>query len=512
MSKQSFLNNLNEENNTTFSSKGAIVYSSSLNALLDFYGQVSAMRNMSEREIINLFEKSYYEDKLRTIKCVFYLGDILQGQGERRTFRILIKHIANNHTKDLLKNIKFIPEFNRWDSLYELFDTPLEKEVIELLRGQLLKDMMSNKPSLAAKWCKSCNASSKKTRELGKKTARLLNLNNFDNIDTIKAKKENEYTYRKILSHIRAKLNIVERDMSANRWDCIKYNFVPSKAMSIYNKAFNRHDEDRFTDYIDGLKKGETKINSKVLYPYEVIKKIIRNPYRMTDLEKNIADAQWNALPNYIGNADMKGLCVVDVSGSMDGIPMEVAISTGLYVAERCSGVYHNKFITFSENPQLVSVKGDNIFDKVMSVRDAGWGFNTNLERVFSLILNTAIKNNSPQEDIPDYLIILTDMGWDSLQGSSSIKKSFIKTMRDRFNRAGYEMPILVLWNIDGRVSPMTADENGWISVSGYSPTIFKALLSEELLGAEDLSFEKIDPVEAMLITLDSERYEDIII
>lgn len=517
MSKELFLNEMNKMNNQILTTNGAIAYGSSLNDLLNFYGQATAMRHMRESEIIDLFEKAYYEDKLRAIKCVFYLGDILQGQGERRTFRILIKHIAKRHTGALINNIRFIPEFNRWDTIYELFDTPLEIEAIDLLKEQLLKDLKSENPSLAAKWCKSCNASSITTKKLGIKTARLLNLGNFVNPDSFESKKRNEFIYRKTLTKLREKINVVERNMSANDWSSINYNHVPSKAMSLYKNAFERRDGYRFTDYIDGLKTGETKINSKALYPYEVIKKIMRNPYRMNDMEKNIADAQWNALPNYISNADMKGLCVVDVSGSMDGIPMEVAISTGLYVAERCSGVYHNKFITFSENPKLVSVKGDNIFEKVMNIKSSDWGYNTNLERVFNLILNAAIKNNAPQDDIPDYLIILTDMGWDDLEGRRGRyagfgNKTFIESIRERFESAGYKMPVLVLWNIDSKVFPMTADENGWISVSGYSPSIFKALLSEELLGAEDLEAEKINPVEAMLVVLDGERYNDIII
>lgn len=516
MSKLNFLNEMTKNSNLTTTTNGAIVYSTSMNDLLDFFGTAGSMRDSSATEIIALFDKAYKEDKLRAIKCVFYLGDILQGQGERRTFKILLKHIANNYTEDLKNNIHLIPHYNRWDSIYALFDTPLESNVIDMIKHQLLLDVNSDNCSLCAKWLKSCNASSTETKKLGRKTARLLNLGNFPNPESKESKKKNEFIYRKVLSKLRAKINVVESNMSAKSWDKINYNQVPSKAMANYKEAFDRNDSERFGLYIEGLKTGETKINSKALYPYEIVKNIMRNPYHMNDMQKSIAEAQWNSLPNYITNPDMKGLCVVDVSGSMSGIPMEVAISLGLYVSERCTGVYHNKFITFSENPSIVDVKGDTIFDKVNNMRRADWGYNTNLEKVFDLILNTAIKNKAPQTDIPSYLIVITDMGWDKLEGNSRYKgfgnNTFIESIRNRFESHGYKMPILVLWNVDSDVFPMTADENGWISISGYSPTVFKALLSEELLGAEDLEAEKINPVDAMLVILDGERYNSITI
>ena len=513
MSKELFLNEMNKVNNMTLSTNGAIMYSSSLNSLLDFFGQATAMRYMDSDDVIELFEKAFEEDNLMAIKCVFYIGDILGGQGERRTFRILLKYIAINHTKALSNNLRFIPELNRWDSIYELFDTPLEDKAIEMLKEQLLMDIKLDTPSLAAKWCKSCNASSNETKRLGRKTARLLNLGNFIDPNTFETKKKNEFIYRKVLTTLRDKINVVEVFMSSNNWDDINYNHVPSKAMANYKNAFKKNDSGRFSDYVDKLATGDSKINTKALYPYEIVKKIIRNYNPISDFDGNILEAQWNSLPDYIEGSDMKGLCVVDVSGSMAGTPLEVAVATGLYVAERCSGVYHNKFITFSERPEIVDVKGLTIVDKVRNVLDSDWGYNTNLESVFNLILDTAIRNNAPQSDIPEYLIILTDMGWDNLERGYEHKKySFIETIKAKFEDNGYKMPVLVLWNINSEIFPMSCDENGWISVSGYSPSVFKALLSKELLGADNLATDKINPVEAMMVILNNERYKDITI
>lgn len=514
MSKKDFLNSMNKITNLTETSNGAITNKSSFNALLDFFGQAGAMRNRSEEDIIHLFNNAYVEDKLRAIKCVFYLGDILKGQGERRTYTILLKYIANNYPNDLKENIHLIPHYNRWDSIYALFDTPLESDAAKLIKTQITLDLSSSNPSLCAKWLKSTKCSSSESRKLGRKTAKLINLNNFTGNYTKQKKIENEISYRKALATLRDKINIVEKIMSQNKWENINYSHIPSKAMDIYKEAFNRHDEARFISYCEDLALSKATINSKALYPYEIVKKILRKKYSLSSIDKAIATAQWNALPNFINNKEMKGLCVVDVSGSMFGTPMEVAISTGLYVSENCSGTYHNKFITFSEEPEIVSVKGNTIVEKVVNLSKANWGYCTNLEAVFNLILDTAIANNAPQEDMPNYLIIITDMGFDRLQGdpvTNVQKKTLIESMKAKFEAAGYTMPVLVLWNVDASDTqmPMTADDNGWISISGYSPSIFKALLSEELLGAQDEEFapEKINPVDAMLVVLDSERY-----
>lgn len=498
MSKENFLNQMIKENNYAYTENGAITNKSSLNALLDFFGQAGAMRNRYAEDIINLFVLAFKEDALRSIKCVFYLGDILEGQGERSTFRILLRYIARNYPQALKENIHLIPKFNRWDSIYTLFDTPLEGDVATLLAKQLSKDLNSETPSLCAKWLKSTNTSSKETRELGRKTARLLNLS--------------EKQYRKMLVKLRAKIKVVETLMSAKKWNDINYSNVPSKAMNNYNRAFYKHDSERFESYVDDLAIDTSKINSKTLYPYEIVKKILN--YRTNSIiDKKITEAQWKALPDFIVNKNMKGICVVDVSGSMNGTPLEVAISTGLYVSEKCIGTYHNKFITFSSQPKLVTVKGDTLHERVNYVRNADWGMNTDLEAVFDLILDTAIRNNSSQTDMPDYLIIITDMEFDAIQHGNR-KKTLIETLSERYETAGYKLPILVFWNVNanGRNMPMTVDECGWISVSGYSPSIFKAILSEELLGAENIEKEKIDPVETMLVVLDSERYAEITI
>lgn len=540
MSKIDFLNNLEKNTNLTITENGALTNGSSLNPLLDLFSLAGAMRNRSEEDIIELLEKAIACDVVRSLKYVFYNGDIRGGLGERRSFRTLIRHLAKNRPELLKKNIHLIPHYNRWDAIYELVDTPLERNAFELVKEQLLQDLKSDKPSLCAKWLKSLNASSKESKMLAKKTAFALNLCEFTGEVNKKTIYKNEEKYRKVLSVLRQKINVVEREMSIGTFSNINYSNVPSKAMLNYQKAFMQKDEERYTKYLVDITLGNSKMNSKTLYPYEIVKKALAS-YRLKEYEKIVLEAQWQGLPDYIDNQDLNSLCVVDVSGSMEGTPMEVAISLGLYCAERCSGAYKDKFITFSSYPQLETVRGTNIVEKVKNMEYSDWGMNTNIEAVFELILQTALDNNSSQEDLPKNLIIISDMEMDaafnfnsgySLRSPNGYKKQFasykdtlFNTISKRYSSYGYTIPNLIFWNVDARrnQSPMTVDTNGWCSVSGFSPSIFKSVLNGEItveetiidkVTGEELTITKqvLDPIETMLTTLDSERYAEVCI
>ena len=539
MSKFSFLSNLEKNTNLTRTENGALTNVSSLNPLLDLFSLAGAMRNRDEEDIIRLFEKAIACDELRSLKYVFYNGDIREGLGERRAFRVLIKHLAVNRPELLEKNIHLIPHYNRWDSIYELVGTSLEDKAFNLIKTQLLSDLNSNKPSLCAKWLKSINASNKESKLLGKKTAFALNLCGFKDCSSKYAIYKNEEMYRKALSKLRQKIKVVERDMSLGDFDKINYANVPSKAMMNYQNAFFKRDNERYSNYLFDVALGSSEIKSKTLFPYEIIKKILHK-YKFNKHEELILEAQWQGLPDYIEGKDLNSLCVVDVSGSMAGTPMEVAISLGMYCAERCSGVYKDKFITFSSKPKIESIKGNNIIEKVKNMEAADWGMNTNIEAVFNLILQTALKNNAPQEDMPKNLIIISDMEMDEAFDTNerrygyrqpkrteeqfdNFKDTLFEKLNRRFTANGYTMPNLVFWNVDARQnqSPMTVDKNGWCNVSGFSPSIFKAVLNgevtveeivvDETTGEEVLITKQVlDPMETMLNTLDSKRYMEV--
>ena len=535
MSKMDFLNNLELNTNLTRSENGALTNKSTLNPLLDLFSLAGSMRNRSEEDIIDLFEKALAYDTLRALKYMFYNGDIREGLGERRTFKILLRHLAITRPELLKKNIHLIPHYNRWDSIYALIDTPVERTMFEMVKKQIKSDLEADNPSLCAKWLKSLNASSKVSKSLAKKTAFALNLCEFTGAVDKKSIYKNEEKYRKVLSELRTKLKVVEKNMSAGDFSTIDYSNVPSKAIANYQNAFMKHDNKKYTDYLVDVALGKSKLNSKTLYPYEIVKKIL-NSYNLKEYEKIILESQWNGLPDYIDGKDLNSLCVVDVSGSMSGTPMEVAISLGLYCAERCSGVYKDKFITFSTMPRLKKIIGDNLIDKVRNIHNSDWGMSTNIAAVFDLILKTAIDNNSPQSDLPKNLIIISDMEFDAAASGFSkysrsrnrysfetYKDTLFNSIQNKYKACGYEMPNLVFWNVDARQNqcPMTVDKNGWCAVSGFSASIFKAILNGETeikntvidsaTGEEIIVTKQVlDPVEMMIKTLDSERYAEV--
>lgn len=490
---------LHNETNVTHTENGAVARKTTNTYVLDLFAQIGAMRNRDERDIYGMFDKAFCEDPLLAMRTLFYSRDIRGGQGERRTFRIILKELCRRHPKVVRKNIELIPEFGRWDDLYELFDTSLEKAAGDLIAKQFLADMTSETPSLLGKWLKSENTSSKESRRLATKTRKILDL-------TSKA-------YRKSLSKLRKQINIVESKMSSKEWSTIEYDKLPSKAGLQYRKAFFRNDEERYKAFLDSLENGEVKVNSSTLFPYELVSKASRDSIynRLPRQEVTLLDGMWKALPNYIGDKEEDSIAVVDVSGSMNGLPMEVAVSVGLYLAERNKGRFHNKFITFESKPQLVDVVGTTIVDKVNNMKSASWGGSTNLEATFDLILNMAVKYKMPQSEIPRKLYIISDMEFDSATDPSyygygcrynnkpSVNKTLMNKIADKYKAAGYEMPNLVFWNVNARNSqfPMSMDDRGFQLVSGCSPSIFEATMKGEFLSAYDL----------MLNVINAERY-----
>ena len=373
--------------------------------------------------------------------------------------------------------------------------------------------------TLLFKWLKSENCSSIESKKIAKKTREYLKLTPRE--------------YRKMLSWGREALNIVERKMSANQWKSIDYEKVPAKAAMNYSDAFFKHDELGYTTYLRNIANGDAKAKSKTLYPSEIVHRIMSSRKRVSPKDIIFYDALWNNLPNYFEKApNESSICVVDVSGSMSGEPMEVAIALGMYCADKCHGPFHNKFITFSSQPQLVEIKGDNLVDKVNNISRADWGANTNIEAVFNLILSTAIQNRCKQEDLPNKLYIISDMQFDEAAGGGSYydrqhyrwvqntkPMTFMQLMRKRFADAGYEMPALVYWNVRASKCGMfqeTRDGENIAMVSGYSAKLFESVIEgtiyEEVVNerGETVTKQRIDPMTVMLTTLGNERYDNV--
>jgi len=495
-----FANALNSESNKTFTENGATALNTTGHKLLDLFSTIGSLRERNDMEVERLFADAYNEDPLRTTKCLFYARDIRGGLGERKTFRTLLRYAATHHPEAVTANLHLIGEFGRFDDLYCLMGTPLEKAMFTFVRAQLAMDeraMAAHKPcSLLAKWLKTPDASSKETRRLGIHTATSLGMS--------------VYVFKRKLRALRKYIDIVERKMSLNEWDEIKYQAVPSRAMTLYRGAFGRHDEARFQAYLTAVTKGEAKINASTLYPYDLIKKYLGDGYdylsgrgkeRMK--EDATVEAQWRALPNYLSEP-ANALVIADVSGSMtsdDARPLCSSLGLAIYFAERNTGAFHNLWMAFSRDSKVHKLRGETLAQKLASIDTQHWAMDTNLEAAFMNILNIARENRIPADQMVKSLIVISDM---EINSCCSSHWSFYDEMEARYRRAGYTIPNVVFWNVNSRHDVFHADatRRGVQLCSGQSAATFKVLMAS--IG--------MTPVEMMCSVLDSERYQRVTI
>ena len=465
-----FANVMKKQAQTKLTENGAVAYNTLNNGLLDLFAVIGALRPQSESEIEQKFARAFNEDKLLATKMLFYAGNIRGGLGERRTFRVCLKWLAQNYPEIVIKNMANIPLFNRWDSLFILENTPAERAMWEFIKIQLMSDIRAMKKnqsvSLLAKWLPSENTSSKRTVRLARKAMSALNLT--------------PRNYRKTLSALRKYIKVVERDMSANQWGDINYEGVPSYAMKNYQNAFAKHDAIRFSNYIASLNKGEAKINASTLFPYDLVREYINEVwtgglyYRNGKLD-SVVEAQWKALPNYI-EGENNYVVMADVSDSMNGRPLMTSIGLAIYFAERNKGDYHNIYMTFTNEPHFINIKeGATLLENVKTVANTDVGYNTNLEAAFDYILSNAIYNNVSNEDMPKALIVISDMEIDRYMSGCGL--GLVDTMKEKFNVAGYEMPKIILWNVEARQDTYLSQNPDVIYVSGSSPSVFKSFI-----------------------------------
>jgi hypothetical protein len=505
----------NELNNETkLTENGAIAYRTSGKKLLDLNFAVASLRRASETEIINKFMDAYFEDKVVALKWLFYARDVREGLGERRLFRVAIEKFANqepNATKEL---IKLVPEYGRWDDLWCLLETDLVDDVIKLIQTQLTEDfenMSAGKSiSLLAKWMPSLNASSEKT----KKYASII----------CKKMKDTPRSYRKFLSKMRKYIDVVECKMSAKEWNAINYEAVPSRANLIYNNAFLRNDEERRREYLGKLEKGEVKINASTLFPHDIVHKYTGGGwgYSLKSLDATL-EGLWKALPdtvkgaeNTIVVADGSGSMTCNVGGNTGVTALDVANALAIYFSERASGEFKDKYITFSERPQLVDFgNAKTLKDKIGIALSHNEVANTNIEAVFDLILSTAINNHMTQEEVPANILIVSDMEFDSCATSgqaasrdrwgwaSSTYNRPTTTLFDaiakKYEAHGYKLPRLIFFNVNSRTNTIPVKENelGVALVSGFSTNIINMILNGEL-----------DPYQCLLKELNKPRYD----
>ena len=509
-----FMNGLTNASNFAFTENGALTHKTTKSDLLDMFAMGAAYRTRTDDDVILMFRKAFKENPVYALKCLFYIRDVRGGQGERRFFRVAMHDLATQNTDAVIRNIQYIPEFGRWDDLYALVGTPAEKAALNLIKDQLSLDVQCKTPSLLAKWLKSENTSSKESVRLANITRKHLGMTHKQ--------------YRKTLSILRERINVLERLMSAGKWDEIEFDKIPSKAGMKYKNAFAKHDIDRMRadkdvqSYADFAKDTTKKVNAKALYPYECVAEAFKamrgsmygysRNTSMDDTNRLMVNKYWDNLADYFNGASFNGMAIVDTSGSMCGssadAPINVAISLGMYCAEKAKGPFANHFITFSSNPTFMKVEGVDFCDKVVRMSHADWGGSTNVEAAFDMMLDTAIKNHCPQSDIPENLVIISDMEFDSCVTSGARSRdrwgygnytrvtkndlTLFEAMAEKWAAHGYKMPHLIFWNVQARQNNIPMIGHGAVSyVSGMSPSIFETIMTGKT--GYDLMMEKLN-------------------
>jgi hypothetical protein len=483
----SFLAELQSQGTKTVRTEnGAVTHSTTTNAVLDFFALAGAKRN-DIPGARTLFRKALQEDRQLAIRALFYLRDIRGGQGERDLFRALFKDLIRTDLSAAEQVVAFIPEYGRWDDVVSLYNFNGFTTPVKMIRNQFELDALDRAAgksiSLMAKWLPSENASSANSRVMARQIATDLGISN---------KK-----YRQTVVALRKYIGLLEQQMSTNSWDSVDYGKLPSQASRKHTKAFKRHDETRYEEFLGAVIKGDAKMNAGTVATYEVLDVVRKG-------NDNAANAIWKSLPDYTngGNA----IVVADTSGSMTAIisgstrAMDVSTSLALYFAEHNEGAFKNYFISFSENPELVAVRGNTLMEKLRNISTTNWGFNTNIEKVFDLILDAAKRAGADAEDIPKVIYIISDMEFDSVRGGRN--ETNYEAAKRKFDAAGFQLPHVVFWNVASRNSnvPTSAAQANVTLVSGLSQSTFRYVL------------EGKTPVQSMLDILNGERYSQIVL
>lgn len=486
---------IKDELNTTITENGAVTYATSGSDCLDLFATVGALRHANEEEIVARFLRAFAENPDLAMKILFFARDIRGGLGERRVFRTALKWLAENHTESARKNIEFVAEYGRYDDLLCLIDSKCHDAVITVLKQQFEADRAAlskedGEVSLLGKWLPSINTSNAETVQLGKRMARAFGLSAAE--------------YRKALSALRARIKIIENNLREKDYT-FDYSKQPSRAMFKYRKAFSRNDGERYAEFLRKVEAGESKLHADNVYPYEIVESCLdyeRDRMKeVTEEERAALNATWASLPDFGGKENM--LAVVDTSGSMyyasTPTPAAVALSLGLYFAERNKGAFANHFIEFSMRPRLIEIKGETFADRLEYISSFSEVANTNLEAVFDVVLKAAVRNKVPQEELPAKLVIISDMEFDKCVEYGSL--SNFENAKKKYAAAGYKLPEIIFWNVDSRnrQQPVTMNEQGVALISGATPRLFSMVAGGI-----------VSPYVFMMDVLGSERYRAI--
>jgi len=442
---------VNAVDNSTITSNGMATLKSSLNKCVDLFFTVGSSRG---KDITSIFAAALDENPDVALRIMAYTRDVRGGCGERQTFRNMLTWLEGNRPDFLIAVLPKIPELGRWDDLL-VFKT----DKIQTLAFEQIKLALEAGNGLCAKW-------------MPRKGLDAVQLRNYMGLSP--------KAYRKLLVGL---TKVVETQMCNKDWTNINFEHVPSVASSRYMKAFRRNATEAYQAFVEAVEKGEKKINAGAIFPYDVVRACRHG-------DGAGADIQWNALPNFIPE-DARILPLVDVSGSMDTsvsgsvTAMDVAISVGIYIAQKQKGAFKDLWCTFHSNPKLEKLSGSNLSQIVHNMEHAQWGGSTNIEAAFGEILRVALKHQVPAEDMPDTLCIMSDMQFNCATGryyGNQNEHGAYEVVRQQYEAAGYALPKIVFWNINGGAGnvPVSFDQNGTALVSGFSPAIFSSIFDVE--------------------------------
>lgn len=457
---------------------GMKALASTANTVVDLFYKIGASRG---KDITKDFVAAFVENKELALRVAQWARDVRGGAGERQIFRDILVYLEKTDTEAASLVMNKVPELGRWDDLLVFTDPALKAQAFGLI-----KTALNEGNGLCAKWMPRQGATAAELRKFMEMTPK---------------------SYRKTLVGL---TNVVETKMCARDWDNIDFSKLPSLASARYRTAFHKNSE-KFKEYVAKLASGDksVKVNAGAVYPYDVLKSVIMQGWgakTLTQTDRDFIVAQWEALPNFVGDANI--LPMVDVSGSMSclaGGPkskssvrcIDVAVSLGLYLADKNKGAFKDVFCTFSSNPELLNLKG-NVIQKAEQMEQSSWEMGTNVIAAFKKVLDVAKKGNVSDQEMPRALLVLSDMQFDQC---ASFDDSAMQSIKRNFEAAGYTVPAVVFWNISAHANvPVKFDQRGVALVSGFSPTIVKSVL------AADLS--NMTPEAIMLQTVMNPRYD----
>ena len=476
-----------------YTENGAAGHATTGKALVDLNFSVASLRNASDDEIVRKFIPAFHEDRVLAMKWLFFLRDVRGGLGERRAFRVIMKYLATGYTDMIGRMVEIMAEYGRYDDLLCLMGTPVEEKVLSYIATQLKTDVenMLNEEgiSLCAKWMPSINTSSEDSRAVAVKLKNYMGLTSKE--------------YRKMLSGLREYLGVIEVAMSGNCWEEINYSAVPSKANVLYRNAFLNHDKERREAFLTDVADNKESMNAGVLMPHDIVARYVtRTGWRLSVNALDMSlEMLWKNLSNTVDGAE-NVLCVVDGSGSMtcsvgngNLTALHVSNAIGIYFAERLKGAYKNKYITFSATPKYVDLSKCVTLREKLELALAHNDYTT-----FDLVLATAVKNRLSQAELPQTILVISDMEFDQATAGNA-NETLFATIERKYATYGYKLPKLVFWNVNSRtgVIPVRENELGVGLVSGFSVNVCNMVLSNEL-----------DPYKALKKVLDGPRYAQV--